>query len=491
MLRIIYLIFLVWIINVVTMYAQKHDYVWCLGYESSGDSTSGFGGQNIYFQSGGPVVNYRERQLDFSASSTSICDKEGVLLFYSNGCKIFTADDRLMEGGDSLTRMDNYWTQEFFCPLGFNFTQGLLTIPNPGDDDIYYLFHQDIKVADDLYPYTDELYVTTVSYENHPKGKVVQKRLLILEEKLHFGTMTATRHGNGHDWWVVMSSLGGNTYHKFLITDIGVSYQGFQNIGNEMYEEIGNPSAKFSPDGRLYARFHISYGLEIMDFNRNTGVFSVPRFTPFWIDPIGSSLGNGLEFSPNASKLYVCYGNELVQFDLGKLDVFGSRTLVSTFVIDTTLEPLQSQFYQMQLGPDDKIYMSHLNGTQSLHTIHDPNALGIDCNFEMRSVRLKTWNAFTMPYFPNFRLGKDTSPSIDYNDRSNIICYPNPTTGILQIEANIVLDKILVYDHIGILVRSFAPSNQIDMQDLAAGLYLITLKNIKGDITTHKVIKID
>ncbi len=88
MLRIIYLIFLVLLVNTVTMYAQKHDYVWCLGYESSGDSTSGFGGQNIYFQSGAPVVNYRERQLDFSASSTSNCDKEGALLFYSNGCKV-------------------------------------------------------------------------------------------------------------------------------------------------------------------------------------------------------------------------------------------------------------------------------------------------------------------------------------------------------------------------------------------------------------------
>jgi Secretion system C-terminal sorting domain len=480
------------LVNTVTMYAQKHDYVWCLGYESSGDSTSGFGGQNIYFQSGAPVVNYRERQLDFSASSTSICDKEGALLFYSNGCKIFTADDRLMEGGDSLTRMDNYWTQEFFCPLGFNFTQGLLTIPHPRNDDIYYLFHQDIKVADDLYPYTDELYVTTVSYENHPKGKVVKKRTLILDEELHFGTMTATRHANGYDWWVVISSLGGNTYHKFLISDMGVSYQGYQNIGTEMYEEIGNPSAKFSPDGKRYARFHISYGLEIMDFDRNTGVLNEPRFTPFWIDPIGSSLGNGLEFSPDALKLYVCYGTELVQFDLNELDVFESRLLVGTFAVDTALEPLQSRFYQMQLGPDGKIYMSHLNGTQSLHTIHDPNASGTDCNFEMRSVKLKTWNAFTMPYFPNFRLGKDTSPTLDHDNIANSpVLFPNPTTGIVQIESNIVLDQVLVYDHIGMLIRSFAPSNQIDMQDLAAGLYLITLKNMHGDITTHKVIKID
>lgn len=71
------------------------------------------------------------------------------------------------------------------------------------------------------------------------------------------------------------------------------------------------------------------------------------------------------------------------------------------------------------------------------------------------------------------------------------LLYPNPTTGIVQIESNIVLNQVLVYDHIGMLIRSFAPSNQIDIQDLPAGLYLITLKNMHGDITTHKVIKID
>jgi Secretion system C-terminal sorting domain len=78
-----------------------------------------------------------------------------------------------------------------------------------------------------------------------------------------------------------------------------------------------------------------------------------------------------------------------------------------------------------------------------------------------------------------------------YNVEDNPVLFPNATTNILQIEANIKLAQIMVYDHIGMLVRSFAPSNQIDMQDLAAGLYLITLKNIHGDITTHKVIKID
>lgn len=35
-------------------------------------------------------------------SNTGMCDKEGNLLFYSNGCKVVNAKGEVMQNGDSI-----------------------------------------------------------------------------------------------------------------------------------------------------------------------------------------------------------------------------------------------------------------------------------------------------------------------------------------------------------------------------------------------------
>jgi len=101
----------------------------------------------------------------------------------------------------------------------------------------------------------------------------------------------------------------------------------------------------------------------------------------------------------------------------------------------------------MQLSPDNRIIINVPNTfTKYLHIIQNPNNRGIACNLEQRAITLPTFNPFTLPSFPNFRLydaegsicdslGIDMPVSASYNVmRPYLKIYPNPASDIIQIE---------------------------------------------------------
>jgi hypothetical protein len=67
----------------------------------------------------------------------------------------------------------------------------------------------------------------------------------------------------------------------------------------------------------------------------------------------------------------------------------------------------------MQLGPDGKIYAACASGVKSFHVIHNPDEKGLNCDYQQHGVALPTYNAFSIPSFPNFRLGPLDGSSCD------------------------------------------------------------------------------
>ena len=63
---------------------------------------------------------------------------------------------------------------------------------------------------------------------------------------------------------------------------------------------------------------------------------------------------------------------------------------------------------------------------------------------------------------------------------SDLLLYPNPTNGILNIESNSIYTKIDIYDVLGTLVMSFGNDKQIDLSNLKSGLYLIRFTSENG-----------
>ncbi len=142
-----------------------------------------------------------------------------------------------------------------------------------------------------------------------------------------------------------------------------------------------------------------------MDFDRCTGLFSNANsfYNSNTFDPVHNpnSGGSGGAFSPNGRFFYIENRLTLNQYDLSIRPIRDSINLVT--LTDS------SDFYQLdvpQLAPDGKIYVCCWNGVSyKMHTIHQPDSLGLACDFRMYDQSTWTSGPLNLPYFPNYRLG--------------------------------------------------------------------------------------
>ncbi len=118
----------------------------------------------------------------------------------------------------------------------------------------------------------------------------------------------------------------------------------------------------------------------------------------------------GVGFSPNSKYLYFNTNTTLLQYDLEAEDIEASKDTIAVYdgYISTFLP---TTFFLQQLAPDGKIYLSCTNTVDVLHVIHNPDEAGQACNMEQHGTQLPTLNLFSIPNFPNYRLGPlDGSP---------------------------------------------------------------------------------
>ena len=109
--------------------------------------------------------------------------------------------------------------------------------------------------------------------------------------------------------------------------------------------------------------------------------------------------------------MYVSLCDSIVQYDLYSPDIFESEVTVAKY--DGFISPgpdsvqnYPTRFFQMQLAPNDKIYVNIPNVvSRFLHVIDQPNEKGIACNVLQHEIQLPYFNWVKMPNFPNYRLG--------------------------------------------------------------------------------------
>ena len=103
-------------------------------------------------------------------------------------------------------------------------------------------------------------------------GGVVYKNHVVLTDTLVVGKITAVRHANGRDWWVICHQNNSALYYRFLVTPDGVSDPMTQEIGSVRLLDAGQVC--FSPDGSKFAYYWSETDLDIYDFDRCSGLFS-------------------------------------------------------------------------------------------------------------------------------------------------------------------------------------------------------------------------
>ena len=236
-------------------------------------------------------------------------------------------------------------------------------------------------------------------------GEVITKNEIILSDSLWLGKLTATKHANGRDWWVLYNEWMTNRFYTILVSPNGIDVLGTQTVGSNIIDGLGQ--AVFSPDGSKFAIVN-SEGptiIQIYDFDRCSGELSneIMLHYSHWI------ASPGIAISPNSRFLYFSATDTIYQYDLWADDILSSEEVIGVY--DGHADPFSNFFFLAQLGPDGKIYISIPNGSQYLHVIESPNKKGLACNFNQRGINLLNRSGGTLPNNPNYRLGPlDNSP---------------------------------------------------------------------------------
>jgi len=336
----------------------------CIGSFSAfaqGETANWYFGKNagITFK-GDTAIAQTNGRLTTEEGSATLSDKNGNLLMYTNGITVWNGSHRVMPNGNGLMG-------------GKSSTQSALILPKPGTDNTFYIFTTDIQAQSNGLRYS----IVDLS-KSGGTGAIVSRNVFMIApvtEKL-----TAVRHSNGRDWWVLAHRWNSNAYMAYLLSADGVSVQPvMSNVG----AVHGGPNSKAigylvpSPDGsRLAAAlWNDDSNFEILDFDRNTGEVSNPVLLK------GYTEAYGVAFSPDGTKLYGTTNNgkmgkgQIVQFDLKA----GNAAAVakSAVVVATSGSPTLGA---LVLGPDGKIYVARKDNLY-LGVIAHPDLKGTASNY--------------------------------------------------------------------------------------------------------------
>ena len=478
------------------LHAQdKHDANWIIGYD---DNSSIPGGIAIVlgFNNGNREVFNINTVEDFhmEGSNTSMNDKNGNLLFYCNGCFIVNAAHENMANGDSI---NPGWINQFYCvKSGSPYVQGVLSIPAPGSEDLFYVFNIDMqRTRFDTPGYRGHapqhlLYHVIDMSQDDGLGAVVLKNQIAIQDTLARANLQAARHSNGVDWWVIMPEIHSNCYYKILVTKDGLSEPIKQCIGRVWSDKDVVGQAAFSPNRKKYTRFHSDNGLNIFDFDAATGELSNPLLIE--ITDHDFTFG-GAAISPNSRYLYLSAYTKVFQYDLEATDIAASRVTIAEW--DGFRNPFPTIFYLAALAPDGKIYIASTSSTYNLHVINNPDCPGLASDLVQHGVTLPSLNFATIPNIPHYRDYGDmfsvctTAAHEENKVAATLRMYPNPTSGIFTMETE-RSGSVHIFDALGRLVHtdSFNGFKSIDISNAANGLYLVAIRFSDGTLLTQKLI---
>ncbi|SMB89021.1 PKD domain containing protein [Hymenobacter roseosalivarius DSM 11622] len=307
------------------------------------------------------------------AGSGVMSDRNGSLLFYSNGDTVWSRDHNIMLNGTGMGGNR----------LG---TDGPLAIKRPGivppgAPTRYFIFTQDAQGGPKGLSYSE------IVIPDGGQGEVVAATK---NTPLTLGTaekMTGVLHKNGCDIWIIVHGWGnatsgtnnrGDSFLAYRVTPAGVQLTPIiSTVGALHAPSVAaqgyRGQMKVTPDGEqlAVARFSetladASSTVELFAFDAATGVVSNPQV----IDS-GAGRYYGVEFSPSRNRLYATVQSppQLLQFDLNATDVPASKQ-----VIPLNQNP-PANLGSLQAGPDDKIYVAR-EKQPALGFITYPDSLG-------------------------------------------------------------------------------------------------------------------
>ena len=470
---------------------KKYDYNWIFGQEEH----PLFGSEGIQLQFGESQREFKtfDSDLKFYIGATAISDPNtGELLFYTNGCAIITKEHEVMENGDGI---GNETGQRLCESVGTSSPyKNIMILPDHYNDNAYYLIYK--NRYDGVPAFKDIWYAYIDMNLNGDLGAVVSKNEVIVENiDMEARVLTASIHANGKDWHIVTLGANDDMIHSSIIDEDGPRYVGAQAID---IRAPGTGHCVFTPDGSQYICYATYAGLSLYDFDNVEGSFSNPRF----YEPIvGSSQGIGgiVEVSPSGEYAYFGDRNQLYQIDL-KTEEYHKIAEVSSEVGE---EADRSFAYALR-APDCKIYISASYQSDAFHIIHEPDMPKELCRFEQSAFKTGVKRETgIMAYYPNYNFGDElvcdrtiTSTRAVFKADVSVNLFPNPTNGDLKVSTEFSTYPVNahLYHSNGKLLKDFIIEGEeasLDLNGLAAGVYVLSIEDGEGWILNKRLVKMD
>lgn len=324
--------------------------------------------------------------------SSVISDKKGNLLFYTNGLIVWDKHHNEMPNGKGLKGH-------------FSSTQPALIVPNPANENLFYIFTITSSDADDEdYAKFGLQYSVVDVSKNEWNGDVTEKNHFLFGETIE--RLAGTRHANGKDFWVVVHELNTNCFLSYLVTESGVNTTPVKSFAGSRYPLFSkslNGYMKISHDGKkiVAVNNHTTSGFDIAEFDNETG--KVSNSSTYTVSDENVTF-YGIEFSANSSKLYLSAPliGKLFQYDVSQLNPDSIRAS-EHLVVDDYGYHIEA----LQIASNDKIYCASFDGT-ALSVVNQPN--NVNCSFVKSALNLK--GRRSQSGLPNFISGNIGHPVI-------------------------------------------------------------------------------
>ncbi len=299
----------------------------------------------------------------------SISDYKGQLLFYTNGVTVWDRNHNVMTNGTELKG-------------NISARQSAIILPKPDNSHIYYIFTT--AASEDK---QHELRYSVVDMSlNQGLGSVISSKKNILIHEDSSEGLTATLHNNGVDYWIISHSHDKSKFYCNLLSKSGISQSTIESVINNNYK-IHHTTLKISAYAKWIAMINQNNRIIIGKFNNSTGQVKLYKSFIFSDKSLLSYRLFGIEFSSDETKLYVSL-NKLPPKSV-EMKIFQINLSDNTFKPQLIHHTVKYLAYDMQIAPNNKIYISIINKNQ-LSVIHKPNNKGLQCGFELNGINLQS-----------------------------------------------------------------------------------------------------
>jgi gliding motility-associated-like protein len=316
----------------------------------------------------------------------------GNLLFYTDGSTVWDQTHSTMSNGTGLNAHSSS-------------AQSSLILKKPGSTNLYYVFTQQGQNIGG-----GGLYYSIVDMGlSAGNGSVTTKNTSLFQPSCE--KITATRHCNGVDFWIISHDYGSAVFRTFLLTTAGISTLVVTSTVGTSASNVNLSLGvlKVSSNGKKIAQSLqgnlLSGVFELYDFDNSTGIISNAL-------TLNTTLLScyGCEFSPDCTKFYGTVSGSnagLYQWDLC------AGTSSAIVASQQTIFTGSPATWFIQLADNGKIYACR-GGQTSLGVINSPNSAGTACSYTTGgpSIAPKT----SLLGLPNFILSftKPPTPPFTY-----------------------------------------------------------------------------